>query len=258
MTMGSSAWAGCTNGQLRLRDYAHLMGQLGAQVPAVPGELASRVGWWLPLHSCHPPDPAPDTAVVREAKAQCLSAERDRTWIFSHSLRTFQFAQLFAQVETVRFDLEILWVAAMLHDISLACWDQVVRSGAPCFAVRGSREARELAMAHDWSPERVCALTDAISVHINPRVSRRKYPEGYLLSLASSLDVGGTRYRSVRSCAVKQILDENPRNGFGAEIESAWNAEARAAPCTRTRFLRLPLKLLIRTSPLEEARSLDC
>jgi hypothetical protein len=175
--------------------------------------------------------------------------------VHDHSVRTFEFAQLFAQRADIAFDLEVLWVAAMLHDIALG--EDAPRPGAsPCFAVRAATESRRLAQRHGWSDELERRLAEAISLHVNVRVPRRRSIEGHLLNLGSALDVAGLRVSRVASAAMTAVLEKHPDNGFPDAIRRLWNVEADAAPKSRTRFLCcVGLGLLIRTSPLRRQRT---
>ena len=249
--VGTLEWVDQTNGALRSKDCVRLLAQFAGQLPLLPSEVVSRLGCPRRQLALLPPQPAPTTLIAEEAEQLCRAATKRRRWIHDHSIRTFEFAQLFAQRAGVEFDLEVLWVASMLHDVALGDGAPTTGAVSPCFAVRGAAEARGLAARHGWSDGAERRLAEAITLHVNLRVAQRQSIEGHLLNLGSALDVAGLRARRVASAAMTAVLAEHPNDGFLVAIRQLWNKEAARAPTTRTRFLRnVGLGLLIRTSPL--------
>ena len=249
--VGTLEWVDHTNGALRPQDRVRLLAQFAGQLPLVPSEVLSRLGRPSRQLVLLPPQPAPSSSIAEKAEELCRAATKHRPWVHDHSVRTFGFAQLFAQRAGVEFDLEVLWVASMLHDVALGEGATTSSGASPCFAVRGATGARSLAQRHGWSDEAQRRLAEAITLHLNLRVTRRRSVEGHLLNLGSALDVAGMRARRVASAAMTTVLAEHPNDGFPFAIRRLWNMEAAGAPQSRTRFLRhVGLGLLIRTSPL--------
>ena len=273
-SVGTWNWAKSTQGRLRLRDRVQLVGQFGLSAPLIPGEVLARLGrTGSPAVLGDPAEP-PASDIVDAARRICQDATSDRPWLYPHSLRTFRMAMLFAQARNLlpALDAEVLWVAAMLHDIALvdialvdtafvdtvlvdtAFVDTVAAAGSSlrCFAARSAHRAEKLAREHGWTAAQQLRLADAVALHINVRVPPRRSVEGHLLNLGSSLDVAGNRYRSIDSAQLIAILDEAPPgDDFGEVIWQVWKADARRSKGCRTRFLQtMGLGLLISTSPL--------
>jgi hypothetical protein len=252
-TAGTMPWGELTRGRLRLRDRARLVGQFLLTAPSVPGEVLSRFGRTPSLTELSAPEPPPASPIATAAVDLCRRATSDRPWLLGHSVRSFQFGQLFAQRGNVQFDPEVLWVAALLHDIALADGAPVDASEPACFALRGAVRAQRLAESFDWPRARAHQLAAAIAVHINVRVSPARSAEGHLLNLGSALDVAGMRYRTIYSTAMLEAIHANPPGNFPAVISGVWNTEARREPGCRAAFLRhAGFGLLIKTSPLAE------
>jgi len=249
--VGTLAWAERTGGRLDVADRARLVGQLLLEVPALIRDLPPRFGATPKRRLLDISTEPPRTAIADAATARCQHAAVDRRWLYVHSVRTYGFALLFARRAGLEPDLEVLWVATMLHDIALA--DAVVAPATEpvCFAVRGARAAAELADEHGWSAERRRRVAEAISMHINVRVSARLSLEGQLVHLGAALDVAGNGYAKVASPALDAIVEQHPYNGFHDTIRCVWKAEASRSPGSRARFLRYAgLAPLARSSPL--------
>lgn len=250
-TVGTLEWAEQTRGILRFQDRLRLVGQFARELPHIPWEILPRLGRVPRLRSNQAPAPPPATPIAREAAELCMAACSNLSWLYAHSCRTFRFAQLFAQYARVEFDPEILWVAAMLHDVGFTDESFAAAPDVPCFAVRGAARARNLAEQHDWPPACRQRLSEAIALHVNVRVPKRQSMEGHLLNLGSALDVGGTRYGQIYSPSMKEIVDEEfPRGDFQLSIQRMWNKEADRASGCRAPFLNsIGFGCLMKTTP---------
>jgi len=254
-SVGTWNWSKTTRGRLSPRDRGQLIGQLALSVPLLPGEVLARIGRvGRPDAGEDKPADPPESDIVKDARRICQDATGDHRWLYPHSLRTFRFAMLFAQADQLlpRLDPEVLWVAAMLHDIALADTAAGADSHLECFAARSAYQAETLAKEHGWTAARQLRLADAVALHINVRVRPDQSLEGHLLNLGSGLDVAGNRYRRIDSARLLAILDEAPPGAdFRDVIWRVWKADARRSKGCRTQFLRVTgLCLLIKTSPL--------
>lgn len=256
-SVGSWAWATATGGRLRWPDRAQLLGQFALSIPSLPGEVLGRCG----LAGQPPPLDGlverPVTAIAAEAEAICRAAGGVRPWLYPHSWRTFQFGLLFAQRSRLwrTVDAEVLWVAAMLHDLALGEPDGEIDPLRPCFAVRGAFRADELAQKHGWESARRERLAAAVSLHINVRVPPQQHVEGHLVNLGSGLDVAGIRYRQIDQTRLREVLAAAPFGDFDGVIAAVWRSDADRSKGCRTRFLSASgFGRLIATSPLARRR----
>src|SRR5262249_39564668 len=150
--VGTLEWAERAGGRLRPRDRARLLGQFARLAPILPREALSRLGLDSGKRHLRAPRQQPETAIAAGAAVVCQEASADSPWLSPHSVRTFLFAPLFAQVKCIEFDPEVLWVWAMLHDVGFADTASApVRHRIPCFAVRGAHLVEALAEEHRWS-----------------------------------------------------------------------------------------------------------
>lgn len=257
--VGSRWWAIQTRGELAWRDRVALF--LGQTLPALVQDLLDRALGRKPYviagqsssnltRSASYEPRNQDTPVAREAQRLCREASGDDDWLYNHCRRTFELGDLLAiRSPGLPVDPEILFVAAMLHDIGLSGQipyiDQnpspsvfTVPIDSPCFAVRGAAVAERLAARHSWTRPRTERLAEAISLHLNVRVSMRRGVEAHLLNVASAYDTvrfGAGRFRH-EGAAIAQIETMWPRTGdFCESLLQAWNRASE--PNTRARFL---------------------
>src|SRR5213083_2031780 len=96
-------------------------------------------------------DTRPDSRLAR--RAEKLVAEVSPPFLTNNCFRSHFFAVALAERDRVRFDAELLYVAALLHDLGLVARFDTGR----CFEEDGGAVAARLA-ADDWPPERCEAL----------------------------------------------------------------------------------------------------
>ncbi len=126
---------------------------------------------------------APDSQLAR--RAETLVGEVAPPFLANHSYRSHFFAVALAERDRVGFDAELLYVAALLHDIGLVARFDTGR----CFEEDGADVAAALAAEEGWPPERCEAVAEAIRLHVAVDVELGDGPEAYLLWHSTGLDV---------------------------------------------------------------------
>src|SRR5205085_3228087 len=92
--------------------------------------------------------------------------------------RTYAFGAVLAQHDGLRFDREVVYVAAMLHDLHFA--DPHALPDPHCFTLPAARRAETLLASAGWEKTRRDLAAEAITLHLNispPSVS----PEAYIV-----------------------------------------------------------------------------
>jgi hypothetical protein len=152
--------------------------------------------------------PIPDSRIAGRA------AELVRTWspdfLTNHCFRSYAWSVALADRDRVRFDAELLYVAALLHDLGLAARFDTGR----CFEEDGAGAAAELAAAEGWSDERREALAEAIRLHVAAEIELEDGPEAYLLWHATGLDVTGHRHGDLTPQTIETVVTTYPRLNF--------------------------------------------
>ncbi|NUR98392.1 MAG: HD domain-containing protein, partial [Kribbellaceae bacterium] len=138
--------------------------------------------------------------------------------LLQHSIRSWLWGCMLAEVDRVEYDEERLYVAALLHDIGLAD-----RPGpeAACFAVHGSRVARGVVVDAGATDGFADDVADAIAAHFNVEVPLSWGPEAHLLHAGTHLDVVGLRISELARSTVADVHVRAPRDGFADHFIAA-------------------------------------
>lgn len=250
--IGTLEWARRTSGAMsRAERWAMLAQAVGRQLQMLPFQLfPNSTGRRLSIDVDR--ILPPDSELARRAEDLC--ARLSSPALHNHCLRTYVWGRMLAEVDRVRFDDELFYVAAVLHDLGLTPHPQVQSADVHCFAVAGAYAARSFVSDLGWPPERADALAEAICLHLNVSVPLERGPEAYLLAASTSLDVVGTRTWDLSRADVDRELARHPRLGLKAELIPLFHKEIAARPRSRTQFLCrwLPFEKLVQQAPFFE------
>lgn len=182
-----------------------------------------------------------------------LLASACEPWLVNHCLRTFLWAAILGRQGQHRFDEELLFVASALHDIALTgAGDPSRRGSADCFAVEGAFAAEKFLAPLGLDPRRQDAVAEAISLHLNVRVSAAHGIEAHLLHEGAAFDVVGARFDEVAAATRNGVLEVHPRLGMQSSLVAAMKHQANARPRSRAGFLcRHGFISMIRHAPFE-------
>jgi HD superfamily phosphodiesterase len=125
----------------------------------------------------------PDSLLAKEATD--LLREPSMDLLFNHSTRVHLFAAELGRQRKLRFDPELLYVAAAFHDFGLL---KKFSSPDEPFEVDGANAARQFLTAHRVPEERVEIAWAAIALHTTPGVTQYIRPEVALLYSGVRLD----------------------------------------------------------------------
>lgn len=208
---------------------------LVAAFRAVPAQLRGR-----PTGAVVALTPPPDSRFAREVAER--AADELSGPVHQHSLRCWQWANAFAEVDGLDVDAEQLWAATMLHDLALGAPDH---PDYGCFAALGADHAARLVAAHRGQAQAE-VVRAAIAGHFHPAVPAE--PVARCLHSAVELDVVGYRLREVDGGLVTATESAHPRAGFGEVFTTAMRTEARLRPHSSAAVLwragaRVPMAL---------------
>jgi hypothetical protein len=167
-------------------------------------------------------EPADETAIA----ARALSERVSPPFLFNHAARTYGLTVLFARLDGIEVDRELVYVGALLHDLGLTeSFD-----GPRCFENESAVAAMAFAGERGWDQLRQEQLANAIRFHMHPRVVPEDDAAGYLLSEATSCDVRGHRLDELPPDAVADLMSRYPRLGFKDRFIELFERQARAKP----------------------------
>lgn len=106
----------------------------------------------------------PDTELVREATEFIRGAEEDV--LYHHSRRVFLFGALHGRRLGLQPDPELLYIAAMFHDLGLATR---YRASTQRFEIDGADAARDFLLEHGVGQADADKVWLGIALHTTPR-----------------------------------------------------------------------------------------
>ncbi|BET52655.1 HD domain-containing protein [Kitasatospora aureofaciens] len=147
--------------------------------------------------------------------------------LLNHSLRAYFWAAARGTADGVPFDPELLYVAALFHDIGLV---PVFDSHTVAFEEAGGHVARVFAAGAGWPAERRARLSDVIVRHMWPRVDVATDPEGHLLARATATEIVGTEADAYPSRFRDEVLERCPRLDLAASFLACFQDQAERKP----------------------------
>lgn len=196
-------------------------------------------------------DPAslgtPVSVLTRAAESS--ARQRLTPVLLGHAYRTYTFGRALGVLENVEVDTELLFAAAMLHDVGLIGPRQPVD-----FTVASARVARDVAEQVGLSGAATETMCTAITMHHSPGVSVDDGPVAYLLSAGAGVDVMGLNAWKLPPALLEITERVQPRLRFKREFADLWRAEAAAVPAGRARLLQrfAAFGLAIRLAPFRD------
>jgi hypothetical protein len=150
----------------------------------------------------------PDSKLARDATdfTRGLSAPV----VFNHVLRTYLFGELLGRARKLKFDRELFYLGAVLHDLG-----QTERfMGKQRFEVDGADAAAEFLKGKGVPKGSIEVVWDAVALHTSFGIVQRKRPEIALVNAGAGADVVGFGIDQLPKEAVAQVIAAFPRPGF--------------------------------------------
>jgi HD superfamily phosphodiesterase len=148
----------------------------------------------------------PDSKLVREATE--LVRNTESPLLFNHSTRVYYFASLAGKKRGLKFDSELLYIAAIFHDMGLT---PRYSSKADRFEVDGANAARAFLYQHNVSPQEIATVWTAVALHTTPGIPQYMQPVVALLTNGVEMDVLGIAYSEFSDADREAIVAAYPR-----------------------------------------------
>ena len=189
---------------------------------------------------------APSTSLARWAETTCAAVSPP--WLVNHCLRCYAWGVLLAIRDDRAIDRELLWLAAMLHDLGVT--DAHRAPADTCFAYHGALAARRMLVEQGASRDRAAHVADSICQHLNVLPNDDASAEARTLAAAAAFDTIGARYREIHRAFVDQIETRHPRLSLATELVAVMRERARVERTTRMAMLcRLGFLGRVRKAP---------
>jgi hypothetical protein len=156
--------------------------------------------------------------VVREFSSSAL---------VNHCVRSFLWAAGYARANGIAYDEELLYVAALLHDLGLvAAFD----NHAVPFEDAGGNVAWVFGAGAGWPADRRRRVHEVIVRHMWDEVDVREDPEGHLLELATGLDISGRNAAAWPEDFRREVLEAYPRLDLAEQFTACFRDQAQRKP----------------------------
>ncbi|MFD5036968.1 HD domain-containing protein [Streptomyces sp. NPDC058377] len=147
--------------------------------------------------------------------------------LLNHSLRAYVWAAARGVADDIPFDAELLYVAALFHDIGLV---PAFDSHTVAFEEAGGHVAQIFAAGAGWSVKRRARLSEVIVRHMWPRVEVSTDPEGHLLARATATEVVGKEAEHYSASFRSEVLERFPRLDLAEQFLTCFQAQAARKP----------------------------
>jgi hypothetical protein len=164
-------------------------------------------------------------------------------------MRSYLWGAARGQLSGMRFDAELLYVAAMLHDLGLtAPFD----SHELPFEVAGGHVAWVFGAGAGWPAERCSRTAEVIERHMWPSVDPDDDVEGHLLEIGTGVDISGEGVSSLPATLLRDVLTSWPRLELATEFTQCFERQAERKPTSRAGALvDAGIADALRDNPLE-------
>jgi hypothetical protein len=170
----------------------------------------------------------PDSKLARDVTQFIRDTEDDL--LFLHSSRVFFWGALTGARQNLRYDSELLYVAAMFHDIGLTAH---YHDSQRRFEVDGADAARNFLRAYAIPESDIEKVWNAIALHTTPGIPEHMHPEISLVQVGAGMDVAGRGYEGFTDDQRQTIVAAYPRgDDFKNDMINAFYEGMKRRPNT--------------------------
>jgi len=154
--------------------------------------------------------------------------------LFNHVMRTFAFGEVAGQAQRLKYDRELFYISAVLHDLGLSNLAQ----GAERFEIEGADAAKNFLSREGMNDRDIDVVWDVIALHTTADVPLRKRAEMALVQIGAGIDLGFAPLDMLGAPRLTKIIEEWPRLNFKTEFPALFlalfekNPRAAASPVT--------------------------
>ena len=148
----------------------------------------------------------PDSKLAQEITE--LVRDTETPLLFHHSSRVFYWGALTGKRRDLRFDPELLYAGAMLHDMGLT---PQYASADKRFEVDGANVSRDFLRSHGIAEREVETVWTAIALHTTPGIPEYMHPVIALLTADVEMDVLGFAYQDFTPEQREAVVAAHPR-----------------------------------------------
>jgi hypothetical protein len=148
----------------------------------------------------------PDSKLARDVTQFIRDTEGDL--LFHHSARVYVWGALTGNRTGLSFDPELLYTAAMFHDIGLTA---PYENSQLRFEVDGANAVRDFLRARGIGESDIETVWNAIALHTTPGIPQFMRPEIALVQAGAGMDVAGRGYDQFTDAQREAVVEAFPR-----------------------------------------------
>jgi hypothetical protein len=170
----------------------------------------------------------PDSGLAREITERIRDTESDL--LFHHSARVYYWGALSGKRKGLQFDPELLYAAAMFHDIGIA---PRYHDSQQRFEVDGANAARDFLRSHGIAEDGIEKVWLAIALHTTPGIPEHMHPEIALVQAGAGMDMAGRDHDHFTEEERAAVIAAYPRgDDFGHRVIDAFYQGLKHRPGT--------------------------
>lgn len=170
----------------------------------------------------------PDSSLARDITQ--LIRDTESEMLFQHSRRVYLWGALLGRRRGLAFDPELLYAAAMFHDVGITphYHDSRLR-----FEVDGANAARDFLRARGIAEREIEKVWLAIALHTTPGIPEHMHPEIALVQAGAGLDMTGRGFDDLTAQERAVVASACPReHDFAHQVIDTFYAGLRRRPAT--------------------------
>ncbi|MBO4154605.1 HD domain-containing protein [Enterobacter kobei] len=148
----------------------------------------------------------PDSSLAREITQLIRDTESDL--LFLHSQRVYFWGALLGNRRGMKFDQEILYAAAMFHDLGIT---DNYRHSQIRFEVDGANAARDFLRSHGIAETDIEKVWLAVALHTTPGIPEHMHSEISLVQAGAGMDMTGRGYDNFSEVERNAVIKALPR-----------------------------------------------
>jgi hypothetical protein len=156
----------------------------------------------------------PDSSIARDITQ--LIRDTESELLFHHSVRVYYWGALSGKRHGLRFDPELLYAAAMFHDIGIT---PHYHGSQLRFEVDGANAARDFLRGRGMPDDGIEKVWLAIALHTTPGIPEHMYPEIALVQTGAGMDMAGRNFDQFTEEERAAVIAAHPRGrDFGQRV----------------------------------------
>jgi hypothetical protein len=168
----------------------------------------------------------PDSSIAREITELIRDLETDL--LFQHSVRVYYWGALAGKRQGLAFDPELLYAAAMFHDIGIT---PHYHGSQLRFEVDGANAARDFLRGHGIAAGDIEKVWLAVALHTTPGIPEHMHPEIALVQTGAGMDMAGRNFDQFTEAERAAVIAAHPRgDDFGHRVIDAFHAGLQHRP----------------------------